>query len=64
MPTHQKSTRGHVVDLASHRHHGAAAIAAYAAAPVRYLPAAFLRATEGLFPGFSVPDLELLRALP
>ncbi len=56
-----------VVDLAARRAHSdqaAAALARWATAPVRYLPETFLLATEGLFPGFSVPELRLLRALP
>ncbi|MDP9101309.1 MAG: hypothetical protein M3N21_04085 [Actinomycetota bacterium] len=50
-----------VINLAAHRDRHAAAIAAYAGAPVRYLPDAFLLATEGLFPGFALPELRLLR---
>ncbi len=58
---------GQVVDLDVRRQQrdaAAVAVTRWAAAPVRYLPEAFLRATEGLFPGFTTSDLRLLRALP
>ena len=56
-----------VVDIAARRERQEsrrATAAEWAAAPVRFLPLAFLRATDGLFPGFSADDLRLLAALP